>query len=180
MLTITIPETELYDEKTNTFFTTQKKTIKLEHSLISASLWEAKWKRCFTSKPPSTAEETIDYIKCMCLDKNIDDLVFRAIPMEEYQKVLDYIADPMTATKITDRSNSRGNSEQLTTEVIYFYMTAFNIPFSCEKWHLNRLLTLIKVCSIKNGGDQKMGKHDIMNQNKALNAARRAKMHSKG
>lgn len=180
MITVNIPETELYDEKTNTFFTVPKKTIRLEHSLIAVSLWESKWKRCFTQKPPATPDEIVDYIRCMCLDKNVDEIAFRAIQVEDYKRVLDYIADPMTATTITDRSHGRTNHESMTSEVIYFYMTAFNIPFSCEKWHLNRLLTLIKVCSIKNGGDQKMGRNDIMSQNKALNAARRAKMHSRG
>lgn len=180
MITIKIPETELYDERTNTFSTIKERTLRLEHSLIAASMWEAKWKRCFTQKPPETNAEIIDYIRCMCLDKNVSDAELNAIPIDEYNRVLDYISDPMTATTVTDKSNGKSHREVLTTEVIYFYMTAFNIPFSCEKWHLNRLLTLIKVCSAKNSDDGKMSAADIRKQNKALNAARRAKSHSKG
>lgn len=181
MLEIIVPDTELYDEKTNTFIYVKKRTIRLEHSLISASLWEAKWKRCFIDDGPKTAEEVLDYIKCMTIDKQVDDNVYSAIKSSDYEKIINYIGDPMTATTINDRNQKgKANQEKLTTELIYYYMTAFNIPFSCEKWHLNRLIMLIKVCSVKNAGENKMGKNEILKQNRDLNKIRRAKTHSRG
>ena len=64
--------------------------------------------------------------------------------------------------------------------VVKELLAAAQIPFSCEKWHLNRLMTLIRVCSEKNTPSKKMNRRDILSQNKALNAARRKASGSKG
>lgn len=188
MLQITIPPIEYYDEATNRFFTKgQTQVLNLEHSLISISKWEAKWKKPYipnSKKVERTLEEAIDYIKCMTLNQNVDDEVYYRIPAVEIQRINEYINDPMTATIINEGPSSKKgkkfSEEFITSELIYYWMITLNIPVEFQKWHINRLLTLIKVCTIKNTPQKKMSKSDLFSRNKALNDARRKAMHSKG
>ena len=181
MLEITIPATELWDEINEEFITTKEQTLRLEHSLVSLSKWESKWCKPFLSKTNKTDEEMLDYVRCMTLTQNVPDEVYRCLTDDNIRKIYEYIDAPMTATWFNDdktKGTSRG--EQTTSELIYYWMIALNIPFECQKWHLNRLLTLIRVCNIKNQPPKKMSKRDIMSRNAALNAARRNKLHTKG
>lgn len=181
MLEIKIKGREFWDPIKEEFFNTKDTTLHLEHSLISISKWEAKYKRPFLAQEPAKTEaETKDYFLCMSLDKISDPAVLEGITEENYKTILEYIRDPMTATMITNQEKGKGGKHVLTSEEIYYYMTALNIPFSCEKWHLNRLLMLIEVASVKNAPPKKMSKNAIYQQNAQLNAARRAKLHSKG
>lgn len=181
MLEIRIDGKEMWDPKKEEFVTTKGVNLKLEHSLISISKWEAKYKRPFISDGPKTLDETYDYITFMSLDRNVDRTELEGITEEDYKKILAYINDPMSATKITKNGQKKaGKSHVLTSEEIYYDMTALNIPFTCEKWHLNRLLMLIEVASIKNEPPKKMSKGEIYKQNAALNKARRAKYNSRG
>lgn len=180
MLEITIPATELYDEKNQEFINVKEQTLRLEHSLVSLAKWESKWNKPFLSKVPKTAEETIDYIKCMTLTQNVDPIVYTFISNENIMKINKYIDSPMTATTFTEDPNSKPNREQITAELIYYWMIALEIPFECQKWHLNRLLTLVRICNIKNQPAKKMSKQDVMARNAALNAARRKQLNSKG
>lgn len=182
MLVIEIPEQELFDRETREFYLVKAQKLRLEHSLISASLWESKWKRCFLEQPPKELDEIISYIECMLIDKNVDPKAINAMTQADVQKVMNYISDSMTATTINPKKDgkSNGKREIMTTEVIYAYMAGYSIPFTCEKWHLNRLIMLIQVCSELNKTPEKMSKNDIYRQNRSLNAARRAKLHSKG
>lgn len=180
MLEITIPATEIYDEVNNEFVTTKEQTLKLEHSLVSISKWESKWCKPFISNDKKTVEETIDYIKCMTINKNVDPNVYRCLTAEQINKINEYISAPMTATWFTDKENKKTNREQITSELIYYWMVALQIPSEYEKWHLNRLLTLIRVCNIKNQPPKKMSKRDTLSRNAALNAARRKQMNSRG
>lgn len=181
MLTITLPERELFNEKTSEFINIPAKTLQMEHSLISLSKWESKWKKpFFDSKKPKTRAETVDYYRCMTITKNVNPEDYLEIPYDIDKKIMEYIYDRQTATTINHKKQPRGKSEKLTAELIYYYMTAFNIPFSCERWHLSRLLTLIEICSLKSGPTQKMSKRDTLKQNAALNAARRARSGSRG
>jgi hypothetical protein len=182
MLQITIPASEQWDEKKEEFVTTKEQTLKLEHSLISLSKWESKWCKPFLSNKEKSHEEILDYIKCMTLTKNIDPEVYNVLTNENIKEINDYIMAPMTATTFSENGvRKKVNNEIFTSEVIYYAMTAYNIPFeNCEKWHLNRLITLIRVCGIKNEPSKKMSKKSIMRQNAALNAARRKKFNTKG
>lgn len=177
MITITVPEQELFDEATGDFINIPKTELHLEHSLISLSRWESKWKKVFLSTEDHTKEEIMDYIYCMSTDKNLNPAVLPYIDPKSYQKIIDYIADPNTATKIYDRRPNRGGKKEImTSEIIYYYMIYYGIPISCEKWHLNRLLTLIRICGIKGGTtSQNMDLNSIFAQNRALNAKRRGK-----
>lgn len=179
MLEITIPACEAWDEVNEIFINVKEQTIRLEHSLVSLSKWESKWCKPFLSKENKTYEETIDYIKCMTITQNVDPMVYNFISNDNMRKINEYLNKPMTATTFS-KEQSKPNREIVTAEIIYYWMVALNIPFECQKWHLNRLMTLIKVCSIKNQPAKKMSKRDIMSQNAALNAARRKQLNSKG
>ena len=180
MLTITVPATEEYDDVREEFIETDEQTLTLEHSLVSISKWESKWHKPFLSKEDKTMEETIDYVRCMTLTKNVDPNVYYALTPENIETIQKYIEDPMTATWFSDKHRGPKNREIITSELIYYWMTALQIPFECQKWHLNRLMTLIQVCSIKNQPSKKMSKKEAMSQQRALNAARRAKSGSAG
>lgn len=181
MLRIVIPSEEFWDEANERFVTRKEQTLQLEHSLVSISKWESKWCKPFLSQDKKTREETLDYIRCMTITQNVDPDIYQYIPDVLINEINEYIAAPMTATKITeDRARRGGSNEFITNELIYFWMISFNIPAKYEKWHLNRLLTLIKVCESKNRPSKKMSKSDIYNQNRAMNARNRKKFKSKG
>lgn len=184
MLELTVSPKEFFDEKDQIFRTTNETVLKLEHSLISLSKWESKWQKPFLVEDNKrTGAELLDYIRCMCIS-NVDEIILQTLNQDEFTIITDYINAPMTATTISyhGRSSRPGNKkgQVVTSELIYYWMITLGIPFECEKWHLNRLLMLIEVCSVKNSGDKKMNKRDIMKQNSAINAARRARSHSKG
>lgn len=180
MLTIKIPKgRELFDEVNNEFITSKAQTLQLEHSLVSLSKWESKWCKPFLTKDIKTHEESIDYIRCMTITQNVDPIVYRFITNEEMDQVNQYIEAPMTATTFSNNKESI-NREIITSEIIYYWMIALNIPFECQKWHLNRLITLINVCNIKNTPPKKMNKRDVMSRNRALNEARRKKLGTRG
>ena len=184
MLQIVIPEREFFDERRGLhgeFVSNKSYTIQLEHSLVSLSRWESKWKKSFLSnKNPLTQEELVDYIRCMTIDKNVPEEAYLALGTEELQQIKEYIDDPHTATTIYDRRNMPPRHETITSELIYCWMIECGIPFECQKWHLNRLLTLIKVCNIKQSPEKKMSRQSIYNQNRELNALRRARLGSTG
>ena len=180
MLEITIPEVELFDESKQEFVHIKEQTLKLEHSLVSLSKWESKWNKPFLSKDEKNYEETIDYIKCMTLTQNVNPDVYKYIDRVNIEKINKYIEAPMTATTFSQEQKGKSNREIITSELVYYWMVALNIPFECQKWHLNRLLTLVKVCSIKNQPPKKMSKREIMSRNTALNNARRKQLNTKG
>ena len=190
MLTITIPATEVFNNQTEEFITFKEQRITLEHSLVSLAKWESKWHKPFLSndnKNPKTSAETIDYIRCMTISQNVDPNVYSFLTKDNMDEVNAYISDPMTATWFNDdqAQNKRPVRKQqvITAELIYYWMISFNIPFECQKWHLNRLLTLIRVCSIKSqegNKKNKMSKRDILSRNAALNQARRKQYNTTG
>lgn len=179
MLKITIPSREMFNEKTQEFFTTKEYTLQLEHSLVSISKWEAKWNIPFLSKEKKSIEQTLDYIKCMNTTQNISDEVFNYLTNDNIKKINEYIEAPMTATTFS-KDNNKKNNEIITSELIYYWMIALNIPMECQKWHINRLLTLVRICNIKNAPPKKMSPREVMSRNAALNAARRQKFHTSG
>lgn len=180
MLHITTKETELFNQETNQFTYIKPMKLVMEHSLVAISKWESKWHKPFLDYNKKTTEEILDYIRCMTITQNVPEEIFRYLSDENVSAIKDYINDPMTATRINEIKQGPSNKEILTSELIYFLMVSYGIPFECQKWNINRLITLIKVCQIKNGDSKKMSKHDIQNQNKMLNAQRRARLKSKG
>lgn len=179
MLKITIPDTEQWDEVNQEFINIKGQTLQLEHSLVSLSKWESKWCKPFLTKDKKTEDETLDYIKCMTITQNVKPEIYKFIPINIREEIKQYIDAPMTATWFKDTKGG-SNSEQITSELIYCQMISLNIPFECEKWHLNRLLTLIKVCNIKSQPPKKMSTNAILRQQAALNAARKKKLNTRG
>ena len=180
MLQLEIPKRELYNDATNEFIEYEKASLQLEHSLVSLSKWESTWRKPFLSKDQKTVEETVDYIKCMTITQNVKLEAYLHLPNEVFETVDTYINQPMTATWFTETENAPKSREVITAEVIYYWMIALQIPMECQKWHLNRLLTLIKVCNIKNQPPKKQGRKEAMSKQAALNQARRSKHHTRG
>lgn len=182
MLPITVKSIETFNEETSEFGETKEYKLQLEHSLISLSKWESKWHKPFLDtleKGKLTKEETIYYIKCMTIN-HVDPEAYDLLSSENMKEINDYISDPMTATTFREDKKGSRNREIITSELIYYWMIVSSIPFECEKWHLNRLITLIRVCSVKNEPPKKMSQRELLNRNSALNAARRKRFNSKG
>lgn len=180
MLQIIIPATELWDEYNNEFVDIKETTLQMEHSLVSLSKWESKWCKPFFSKEEKTKDEIIDYVRCMTITPNVDPNVYKNLSNKNIEQINRYIESPMTATYISETKNGRSGREQVTSELIYYWMIALNIPFECQNWHINRLLTLIRVCNIKNQAPKKMSRKEISSRNAMLNAQRRKKLGTKG
>ena len=180
MLKIVVPGREYFDENKNEFVYTKPQEVTLEHSLISISKWESKWHKPFLDeKHKKTDEEFIDYVRCMSLS-NIPDEIFENISERNKADILLYINDSMTATWFADDKTPPPSNKIITSEVIYSWMIQNEIPFECQKWHLNRLLTLIRVCSLENMPAKKMSPMSILSQNASLNKMRRAALHTRG
>jgi hypothetical protein len=180
MLKIIVPGDEIYDEKTEEFGTVGDVTIEMEHSLVSLSKWESIFEKPFLSSEEKTVEEIFEYIKCMSLEAEISPEVFSKLTKGNIEQINDYINAKMTATWFRDLPGAKRNRETITSELIYFWMIQFNIPFECENWHLNRLFTLIRVCNEKTQKPKPMSRADAIAQQKALNAQRRAQLNSTG
>lgn len=178
MLTLTVPGQEFYDETKGKFFHTKEQTLQVEHSLISLSKWESKWHKPFLNDKKKTNEETIDYIKCMSMTKGLDDDFYKSLPNDIIDQIDKYIENPMSATTIKEPDSF--SKDIITSEIIYYWMIELGIPFECQKWHLNRLIMLIRVCTIKRSPDKKMSPEEIMQQNRELNEARKKELNTKG
>lgn len=180
MLTIEVPDKEVFNEATSEFIPVKGFSLRLEHSLYAIAKWESKWKKPFMGTNPKdqkTPEEMADYVRCMNEDDTIS-IVPSQLTTEQWNAISDYMNDTMTATWFNDKA--KPSREIVTAEVVYYWMTALNIPFECQYWHYNRLMTLIHVCSIKSQPPKKMPKGETMRRNSALNAARRKAHGTKG
>lgn len=178
--TIVIPAADYWDAKNEEFIYKPQVTLVIEHSLVSLSKWESKWHKPFLSKQQKTTEEIIDYIRCMTITQNVSPDVYYRLSNENVQEINDYIDDPMTATWFRKEESHSTNHKVVTNELIYYWMVTLQIPWEAQKWHLNRLLTLIKVCQAENKPQKNMKMNDVYRRNASLNAARRSKYHSKG
>ena len=179
MLKLIIPDLEKYDDLKNEFIAIKGQAIQVEHSLVSISKWESKWRKPFLSKEPKTTEETLDYIRCMTITQNVSNEIYGNITNENIKDTSIYIEDPMTATWFA-KELSGASKEIITSEIIYYWMITYNIPFDYQKWHLNRLLTLIRVCNKKNEKTKPMSNSEIMSKNTNLNNERRKRLNSEG
>lgn len=179
MLTIVI-EDEIFDEEHQTFDTINTLSVDFEHSLISLSKWESKHQKPFLGLEKKTYEETFDYLKCMIVSPNIDpDVVYR-FSNNYISKIQTYIDSAQSATTFGSMPQRQGPGETITSELIYYWMVAFNIPFECQHWHLNRLFSLIRICNIKNSKPKKLSRHEIAQRNREINERRRAEMNTSG
>jgi len=174
MLQLNVPDAEYFDEENQRFITVRGTNLALEHSLVSLSKWESiHCKPFLVDKPPKTTDEWIDYVRCMTITQNVPDYIYYSLTDDNWAKINDYINAPMTATTFGGNPK-KGKKEIVTAEILYYDMIAFNIPFECQRWHLNRLMTLIHVCSIKNSTD-KLSKRETYDRQRSINARNRRK-----
>jgi len=179
MLTIHVAGVESFDDNSQEFVTQGGTILELEHSLVSLSKWESKHEKPFLGKEPKSFEEIIYYVKCMCLRK-VPEEIFLKLSEDNVNEIAQYIDAKMTATWFNEQPGAPQSSEMITAELVYYWMTVFNIPFECERWHLNRLFTLIRICNIKQSKPKKMSRAEIAQRNRELNAQRRAQLGTKG
>lgn len=175
MLEIEVVLDENFDETTNKFVVGKSVKVRLEHSLVSLSKWEAVWEKAFLGREEKTTDQTISYVEMMLVDE-IPPEIFHKLLQSHIEEIQRYINAPMTATKLPNAQNKGPSRETITAELIYYWMATLNIPFECEHWHLTRLFTLIQVTNIKNTPPKKMTAAD----RQRLNNARRAQMNTRG
>lgn len=184
MLTITIPASELWDEQNTKFINVPEQKLVLEHSLVSLSKWESSWEKPFLGKDDKTTEEVIDYIKCMTISPvDAPDSLYISLSADRdnMDRIGKYINAKMTATWFNEGPGKKDSGEVITAEIIYYWLVALQIPFEVQEWHLNRLLTLVKVTNIKNDPDKKMmPKADAAAQQRLLNEQRKARLGTRG
>lgn len=183
MLQITINPSEQWDEEREEFIYIRGQTLNLEHSLVSVSKWESKWRKPFISRKEISLEETIDYIRCMTITQNVDPQIYKFLTNKDIDIIQQYIDEPMTATtffELDDISSKSSMQHTITAELIYYWMITLNIPIEFQKWHLNKLLTLIRLCSVQNAPKKKLSKNEIRRRNEMLNEARKKKFNTRG
>lgn len=178
---LVIPAQEYWDERTEKFVTVDSGILVLKHNLVSLNKFESRNKIPLFSRNPITREQRIDYVKCMLINEVKDENIFLSITNADLKKVDEYINDSMTATVFSGRKERNVSGRFITAELVYYWMAAFNIPYyPCEEWHLNKLLTLIKVCSEEQKGPQKKSRRDAMMDQRALNEMRKKQLNTKG
>ena len=180
MLSITVPLTEGFNEETSEFVTTQSFDLQLEHSLVSLSKWESKFEKPFLGNDDKTSAETLAYIMAMVLSPEVPAEVFQHLSKDNVQTINTYINAVQTATTFKEIGPKRPLRDIITAEIIYYWMVSLNVPLECETWHLNRLLTLIKVINLKNQPKRKIGRREMMQHQRSLNAQRREAMGTRG
>jgi hypothetical protein len=173
MLTIIVPGQELFNEQTQEFSTTDDVVLELEHSLVSMSKWESKFQKPFLSTDDKSQEQVLGYIEAMILNRSYPKDVLTRFTQSNWDEVNAYMESSQSATTFGNMPEHKGRGETVTSELIYYWLVAFNIPFECELWHLNRLFSLIRICNLKNGKQRKMSKSEIVERNRALNAQRK-------
>lgn len=179
MLIVDVPAIEYFDEVTGEFGQIKPISLRMEHSLVSMSKWEARWRKPFMTKEPKTYEELVDYFDCMTLTSGVDPRVYRALGNATVDAICKYIDADLSATTIRDQG--RGSTRQIiTTEQIYWFMFAYGIPIDCQKWHVSRLMKLLRIAGEYNKPQKKMSRKEIMARNHALNEARKKKLGTRG
>lgn len=174
---------EGWDAEKEEFVAPKTQTLQLEHSLVSLSKWESKWGKPYLTQDTKTFDETIDYIRCMTITQNVDPDVYNHLSNANIEQVNEYVNAKMTATWFAEdkgKKKKARNNRPITNELIYYWMISFGIPFKCEKWHLNRLLTLIEVCEREANPRKGPGTKQSIVSYAELNADRKAKFNSKG
>ncbi len=179
MLRLVIPAQKVFNNETQEFGFSKEVSLQLEHSLVSISKWESKWHIPFLNNQSLTSEQLVDYVRCMTITQNVPKDIYYLLTKENYNQIEEYIHNPMTATTV--KHDKRGPSREIiTSELIYYWMIALNIPPHYDKWHLNRLLTLIDICNAKNQKPKKMSNAERIAEQRQLNEARKAKWKTRG
>lgn len=180
MLKIIVPSTELFNDETQTFHNEEAFELELEHSLVSLSKWESIYLKPFLSTEDKTPQEVFGYVEAMIVSPKFPPGVFQRLSQENLNAINAYIESKQSATTFGRMPERKGRGEVITAELVYYWMVAFNIPFECERWHLNRLFALIRICNLKNSKPKKMSRHELAARNRELNAERRERLNTAG
>jgi hypothetical protein len=180
MLKLILEGDEFYDEASNTFSTVGDVVLEFEHSLVSLSKWESIFQKPFLKPEEKTAEEILAYIEAMILNENYDENIISRLTQANLDRINAYIESPQSATTFGYMPETTGRGETITSELVYYWLVAFNIPFECQHWHLNRLFALIRICNIKNSKPKKMSRSEVAQRNRDLNAQRKAQLNTTG
>ena len=173
MLTITVPGEEFFDEESGEFLTKGDIKLDFEHSLLSLSKWELQYERPFLKEDEKTSEELFDYIKGMCLTPEVPSEVFERMTEQNFKDINAYIGKKATGTTFNDSKTPTNRSETISSELIYYWLVQMQIPFSVETWHLNRVITLIRIANVKAEKPKKLSKGELAAQRRKLNEERR-------
>lgn len=168
----------MFDETTSTFKTQGDVVLELEHSLVSVSKWESVFEKPFLGDSDKTPEEIYFYIKSMVLTPEVPEEVFHRLTEENIEAINTYINARRSATWFSN-DGPKGR-EVITSELIYYWLSALNLPFSCETWHLNRLLTLIRIADLKSSRPRKMSRSEAAQRQRQLNEQRKAQFKTRG
>ena len=179
MLKLEFPIEEGFDESTNEFVVKSQIVLELEHSLVSVSKWESHFEKPFLATQEKSLEEILWYIRAMIITPDVPGDLFDWLTESHLNEINEYISSKQTATWFTG-SDDKPSKETITAELIYYWMIALNIPFECQHWHLNRLLTLVKVCNLKNTPEKTLSKAEIARRNRELNEKRQKQYNTKG
>lgn len=181
MLQIIVHGIESWNERTEQFVTKGEDVLLcLEHSLVSISKWESKYNTPFYKIDDKTTEQLMFYVKCMTLnEESISDDIYNRLTSDNIKTISDYIESPQTATVLYTRNKSNSH-DIITSEYIYCFMTEFRIPFECQYWHINRLITLIRICDARQAPQQQRSENELRDMYSKLNAERKAKLNTKG
>lgn len=176
MITVNVKDREIYFEDRNEFHTIEGGEFHLEHSLHSITKWETKYLKSFVMTEKTT-EELMDYFSMMNLDESryLDPL---GLTNDQIQKIVEYIEKPKTAQtfKEDNSQNKAGASKEIvTSDLVYYWMSALQLPFECQYWNFDRLIALIRLASIKNAPEKKETKAEALKRTRATNLAMRAK-----
>ncbi len=180
MLIIRVAGVESFDDKMQEFVEEGGTLLELEHSLVSLSKWESIFEKPFLGKEEKTPEEVLAYVKAMTLTQNVPAEIYHQLSEKNFEQINAYIEAKTSATWFADQPGAPQSREVITSELIYYWMVVFQIPFECQHWHLNRLFTLIRICNIKQSKPKKMSRAEMADRNRRLNEERKKQLGTKG
>lgn len=176
MLEIEVVLGESFDETTEKFVKSETVRLQLEHSLVSLSKWEAIHEKPFLSSQQRTDEETISYIKAMIVGSEPSPEVFYKLLSDHIDLIMKYVSAKATGTFLPEQPNNSSRREVITSEKIYYWMSKLNIDMSCERWHLNKLFSYLRLHAVLEGPKKKM----TLEERRTLNAQRKKEWNTTG
>lgn len=160
--------------------------LRFEHSLVSLSEWEQEYEKPFYSSKTvdnRTEKEMVSYFEYMLISGIEYRPLVRLASPEQMLALTHYINKGSTATTVKEMAQKAGPNETPTSELMYYWLVAFKIPFKpTDEWHLHRLLMLVKVCGAKStpSGRNKVNKRELAMSMREINEQRLRDLGTKG